>query len=94
MSVTVSATGTALVILTAGTSNGGLGACSMSFGIGASTASDTTALTVPGSLGAAQSSATFLVKSLGAGVQTFTAYYKAGGNTCTFSNRSIIVIPY
>jgi hypothetical protein len=71
----------------------------MGFGVsGASTvaASDTQSLNVV-SLGAtagAQITATYLVTGLTAGSNTFTAKYRASGNTCTFVNRSIVVTPY
>ena len=70
--------------------------CYMSFGTGdATTASDTTALIITGKhLDVVQASATYLVTGLTAGSVTFTAYYHAAGNTCTFANRSIIVFPY
>ena len=42
----------------------------------------------------AQVTATYLVTGLTAGSNTFTAKYKAGSNTCTFVNRSMIVTPY
>ncbi len=97
VSVTVSATGTALVTLTGATFNStDDSSCFMSFGTGSSaTASDTTALiATTHHLDNNQMSATYLVRGLAAGAQTFTAYYRASANTCTFANRSIIVIPY
>ena len=98
VTVSVSAIGSALVILTAelvDTSNSG--GCLMSFGTGAaSTASDTTSLESDNPKTAPfQGSATYLVTGLTAGSVTFTAYYRADpGVTCTFANRSIIVFPY
>jgi hypothetical protein len=40
-----------------------------------------------------QGSATYVVTGLSAGSHTFTAKYRTTGNTETFANRSIIVIP-
>jgi hypothetical protein len=98
VTVSVSATGSALVILTANlvdTSNSG--GCYMSFGSGgAASASDTTSLqsdnpkTAP-----TQASAIYLVTGLTAGSVTFSTSYRADpGVTCTFANRSILVFPY
>ena len=97
VTVSVSTTGTALVILTASMFNSNDDvSCFMSFGTGGPlTASDSTALTATSHhLDDMQISAIFLVTGLTAGNVTFTAYYKAAGQTCTFGNRSIIVLPY
>jgi hypothetical protein len=42
----------------------------------------------------AQMSATYLVSGLNSGYNTFTAKYHASANTCSFSNRNVIVTPY
>jgi hypothetical protein len=97
VTVSVSAVGTALVTLTVSISNNNDSqSCYMGFGTGDSTtASDTTALRWTGHHNdTLQISATYLVTGLSAGSNTFTAYYRAGANTCTYANRSIIVIPY
>jgi hypothetical protein len=67
---------------------------------GVPTASDTTALVREhggsSSTGYIQGSATYLVSSLTAGSNTFTAVYRKSSttaNTCIFANRNIIVIP-
>jgi hypothetical protein len=69
----------------------------MSFAVtGASTiaATDTEAVVETG--GQQQASATYVVTGLHAGSNTFTAKYRtsAGGNTCHYSNRGLIVTPY
>jgi hypothetical protein len=91
----------ALVSVTSGVtgSNGSI-QCYMSFAVsGASTqaASDSRAQALTGVSGTnfLQTSASFVVTGLTPGSNTFTAQYRASVNnqTCTFSNRSIWVIP-
>ena len=99
VTVTIPASGNALVILTAsqsdGTNNQG---AYMAFAVSGATtraASDTTARIVKNGTGssAVQGSATFFVTGLTAGSNTFTAKYRVTGGTGTFLNRTIIVIP-
>jgi hypothetical protein len=98
--VSITSAGTALVMVTSQLSNSnGNRSCFMGFSIsGASTvaASDTQSLNVVslGGNSGTQMTATYLVTGLTAGNNTFTAKYRASGNTCTFVNRSIIVTPY
>ena len=99
--VTVSSSGLkALVTISAQLSNSNNNRlCLMAFDVtGATTvaASDAQAIlyTTSGGGTAAQMSATYLVTGLTAGSNTFTAKYRASANTCTFTNRNIIVTPY
>jgi hypothetical protein len=67
----------------------------MAFAVsGASTvaASDAQAFSNEGDK-ATQASATYVVTGLTGGSNTFTAKYRVSGNTGTFVNRSITVIP-
>jgi hypothetical protein len=98
VTVSVSATGSALVILTANmVDSSNSGGCYMSFGSGgAASASDTMSLqsdnprTAP-----TQASAIYLVTGLISGSVTLTTYYRADpGVICMFANRSILVFPY
>ena len=101
MTVTVPASGHALVTVTAlGTNSANEQSALMGFEVsGASTvaASDTRAMIVPfygsGANLKVQTSATYLVTGLTAGSNTFTAKYRPTGGTGTWANRSIIVIP-
>ncbi len=78
--------------------------CSMSFTVsGASTvaAADAKSLRLNDDANTThQASGSYLVTGLTAGSNTFTAVYKAnndqggGNNTCTFSNRNIVVVPW
>jgi hypothetical protein len=102
VTATVSASGRALVTLTAELNNNQNNRlCSMAFEVSGATptiaASDTQALRMHSSSGAtvAQLSATYLVTGLTAGNNTFTSKYKNDiAGTCTFANRNIIIIPY
>jgi fructose-specific phosphotransferase system IIC component len=101
-SATITSSGKALVILTAKMSNSSNSQSIMGFAVSGATtlsASDAQSL-VAGILGGAsspqpdmQGSATYLVTGLTAGSNTFTAKYRISGNTGTFANRNIIVIP-
>ena len=103
--VTVTATGKALVTVTGQVMNslGGDG-CNMAFAVSGSTivaASDAQALSYINNDGnqfnarSKQFSATYLVTGLTAGSNTFTAKYRAvTGGTCTFANRNIIAAGY
>jgi hypothetical protein len=97
VTVTISAAGEALVVVTSNdfNTNNGSG-CYISFGTGtAATASDLTAeITTNQHFNASQSSAVFLVKGLTPGTVTFTAYYRADSGTCNFENRRMIVFPF
>jgi hypothetical protein len=90
--------GSALVTITARLSNDTAGGeCLVGFQIsGASSVSASDANSIIFTSAAAnargQFSATYQVSGLNAGSHTFTAVYKAGSNTCTFSNRNISVI--
>ena len=78
--------------------------CSMSFTVsGASivAASDAKSLRLNDDAGVIhQASGSYLVTGLTAGSNTFTAVYKSnnegggGVNTCTYSNRNIVVVPW
>jgi hypothetical protein len=73
--------------------------CYMAFAVSGATTvavSDTRSLiyTTSAAPSEGQTSAVYLVTGLTAGSNTFTAKYKASANTCTFSNRNIIVTPY
>ena len=92
VTVTIPASGNALVTVT-GQLNPTAGnlAC-MSFAGGGITASDTQS--VCSDTGTIQASGTYLVTGITPGSQTFTAqYHTSGGKTATFANRSLIVIP-
>jgi hypothetical protein len=93
-SVTVNLTsGSALVTFTAAVTANSL--CNMSFNAGGFTAADAQSLQLFTGGSAVQVSATFYVTGLTAGSNTFTGVYRSQtGGTCTFANRSIIVIPY
>jgi hypothetical protein len=97
--VTIAASAKALVTVTGLMSNlAGTNGCFMGFQAGGVVVSDNQALSLQGAdiklaNTAIQASATFLVTGLTTGSNTFTAKYRAGGSTCTFANRSIIVIP-
>jgi len=93
-------------IQTSGTNPTGAGpGGAVSFGISGNTtraASDTTSLQISPTSGGGspaiflQASATYMVTGLTPGSTTFTLNYRAltNGQTVTFSNRSIVVIPY
>jgi hypothetical protein len=93
-------------IQTASTNPAGAGpGGAVSFGISGNTtraASDTTSLQISPTSGGGspatfmQASATYMVTGLTEGSTTFTLNYRAltNGQTVTFSNRSIVVIPY
>jgi hypothetical protein len=93
VTVTIPASGNALVIVTAAEfgSQGGSTAF-MSFTAGAQAASDARALAVAGN-DLTRASATSLVNGLTPGPVTFTAQYRVSSGTGTFSNRDIVVIP-
>lgn len=96
LTASISATGSAMVTVTATVSNSKNNRyCLMSFAAGGVPASDARALSVfLFSAGDTMSlSATYYVTGLTPGSNTFTAKYKASGNTCTFLNRNIIVVP-
>jgi hypothetical protein len=100
LTVNVSSSGTALVMLTAQLSNSNANRiCYMGFAVsGASTvaASDaqSVSLTSASANATAQVTATYLVTGLTPGSNTFTAKYRRTNNTCTFVNRSIVITPY
>jgi len=98
VTVNVSATGTAVVTLTAleGASVTG-DSCYMSFAVtGATTIAAADAQSLVETSGQQQASATFVVTGLNAGSNTFTAKFSsnAAANTCHFANRALIVTPY
>jgi len=98
-SVTVNIPGTtALVIITANVATTSPnGSAYMSFGVSSGQApSDATALIRSnGGTGSMQSSAVFFIQGLTTGNHTFTLYYRAGlGDSCVFSNRTIVVMPF
>lgn len=88
----------ALVILTANIANSAQTFNNMGYAVSAGTtiaAADATALSVDSAMTATgqQVSATYLQGSLTAGSNTFTAKYRVGAGTGTFTNRNIIVCP-
>jgi hypothetical protein len=97
VTVTIPASGKALVILT-GQLFGSTGnsAAFMSVAVSGATtvaASDANSLRVAGN-DAVRASATALITGLTPGSNTFTAKYKqVGSGTATFSDRNIVVIP-
>lgn len=98
VTVNISSSGQAMVTLTSQSSEANIMGCFMAFAVSGNTtvsASDTQSLlTETYQSNPTQGSATYLVTGLTAGSNTFTAKYRANGETCTFANRSIIVIPY
>jgi hypothetical protein len=106
VTVNVSQSGMALVILTSLLMNGTEGdGCAMGFAVSgpgpSSPAADTKALIYVNNVGnhfesrLKQVSAVYLVNGLTAGSNTLTAQYRAvTGGTCTFANRGLIAIPY
>jgi hypothetical protein len=103
VSVTIPASGKALVILTGQLSNNGSGdQAFMGYAVSGVTtvaAADSRALMMRNYGGSTtpfisvQASATYLVSGLNAGSNTFTAKYRVDSSTGTFVNRNIIVIP-
>ncbi len=98
VTVTIPASGNALVTVTAGLGNSNNDVATiMSFAISGATtraAADATSLQCRAvSVDVFQISATYFVSGLTAGSNTFTAKYRVAGNTGTFVNRSIIVVP-
>jgi hypothetical protein len=87
------------VILTATAANGNVNQnCLMSFktfGTGATalTAGDSTAVNLPIGNVFYSGTAVYTVSSMNQVATTFTAQYRATGNTCTFRLSSIVVIP-
>lgn len=99
VTVTVGASGTAMVIITAKiTVPGSTAITAMSFAVsGASTvsASDARALFIDRSSENQRSSTVMFLTGLTAGSNTFTAKYRSTlGNTGTFADRDITVIPF
>jgi hypothetical protein len=104
VTVNISSNGKALVTMTVQSYDEDEDGCNMAFAISGNTivaASDTQSLDILNYSGAEfQVSAIYLVTGLAAGSNTFTAMYKLSpyavgdGDTCTFLNRNIIVIPY
>jgi hypothetical protein len=107
VTVNVSPTGMALVILTSQLMNGiEGGGCAMGFAVSgpgptSSPAADTQALVYVNNVGnhfearLKQVSAVYLVTGLGAGSNILTAQYRAvDEGTCSFANRGLIAIPY
>jgi hypothetical protein len=98
--VTITANGTAMVILTSGIGTGTpTDVCYMSFDLsGANTvaASDANSLAnAPNAGVVSRSSAVYFLTGLSAGATTFTAKYRTPGTTpCTFVGRNLTVIPY
>jgi hypothetical protein len=100
VTVTIGASGKAIVTVTASeTNSSNTGQSNMGFAISGATtraAADTQALSLlnSGNLHPTiQSSATFFVTGLTAGSTIFTAKYSVNAGTGTFANRTIIVIP-
>jgi hypothetical protein len=108
VSATITSSGKALVTITGGMSfpfSNSTGTVQGNIGFavsGATTlaASDAQSLMLSSGVNAAasntigaQMSATYLVTGLTAGSNTFTLQYKTSGDTVTFVNRNIIVIP-
>ncbi|HYY64340.1 MAG TPA: hypothetical protein VE688_06990 [Gaiellaceae bacterium] len=98
--VTIPASGNALVIVTSSeTNSGSSGGAFMSYAVSGATtvaAADARAFSFVNGGNQAQTvqgSATFYVTGLTAGSNTFTAKYRATVGTATFANRSITVIP-
>jgi hypothetical protein len=100
--VTIPASGRAMVILTANEANSSATGANtyMGFAVsGATTIAPSDAQTFNFANGGAantvsvQGSATYLVTGLTAGSNTFTAKYRVNGATGTWSNRSIVVLP-
>jgi hypothetical protein len=100
VTVTIPASGNALVILTSSeTNSANAGQSNMGFAISVGTtraAADTQALSLLNAgnqHNTVQHSATFFVTGLNAGSTTFTAKYDASAGTATFANRTIVVVP-
>jgi hypothetical protein len=95
--VTIPASGKALVTVTGLINPPMNGTGFMSFAGGGITAADNQALIRDAgsstSTGYIQASATFLVTGISTGSQTFTAKYKTDGTTVSFADRHIVVIP-
>lgn len=89
-----------LVTLTAGTRSES-NSCFMSFDIFDSTSAQHSAASDSRSLAQADddgywhhASATYVIVDLAPGEYTFTARYRRDGSSCTFRDRSIIVMPF
>lgn len=97
-SVTVSTGTAALIIVHSSVDNSGTTSSRMGYDISGATsvlAADLRALHVFGVAGMnISASDVSLWTSLTPGSNTFTAKYRAGGGTATFSNRRIIVMPF
>jgi hypothetical protein len=99
VTVTISATGHAMVILTAGIdSENSNTLCYMGFaesGTNTASGTDTRSLSMDRTSGP-HLSATYFLTGLTSGSTTFTAKYRSnsGTNTCTYADRNIIVITY
>ena len=97
VTVTIPASGHALVTLTVKASNAIAADFSyMGFAVSGSTtlpATEAQSFVFEGKTSRTQASATYLVTGLTAGSNTFTAEYKVNASTGTWANRSIIVIP-
>jgi hypothetical protein len=100
VTVTIPASGKALVIVTSSETNGGSsGGAFMGFAVSGATtvaSSDTQAFSFVNGGNQAQTvqgSGTFYLSGLTAGSNTFTAKFRATVGTATFANRSITVIP-
>jgi hypothetical protein len=71
--------------------------CVMAFAVTGGTtraAADSTSIMLTERSNAIRAGATYLVKSLTAGLNTFTAQYRVTGGTCTWTARNIVVIPW
>jgi hypothetical protein len=71
--------------------------CWMSFavtGVSSRAAADSTAIALSERSNPVRAGATYLVKGLTAGLNTFTAQYRVVGGTCTWTARNIVVIPW
>ncbi len=96
VTATIPNSGNALVILTVGSSNTNNGAeCAMGFAAAGAAVDDARAVINPSRNAneVLQYSGVFFVSGLTTGSNTFTAKYRTEANTCTFRNRSIVVIP-
>jgi hypothetical protein len=95
---TITASGKALVMISALSQNSSTDEqCVMAFAITGGTtraAADSQSIRLTERSNAIRDGATYLVKVLGTGLNTFTAQYRVTGGTCTWTARNIIVIPW
>jgi hypothetical protein len=91
--VTVPASGKVLVLMTATMTTTNNQGCRMSVSGGGIAASDTRSIFAFDQTVGTTMSTAIVVTGATPGSQTFSASYARTGGTCTFSNRSLSVIP-